>query len=212
MSLSCSRGGALGQILVRRTRSPFSFQMMIRTLGTVHHLGGPKGITGTSTTLESWNLPRRKSFSSIRTMIPSSIILCPIREKKTNHTFQNHRFFHSESEYHTKADETLENLQDVIEESLEEEGISDFEVTLASGVLTLVFPPHGTWVINKQTPNQQLWWSSPISGPRRYEYKKEEEDGDDGEWIFTRDDSDSMTLETTLKEEILQIYNVHLDL
>ena len=24
-------------------------------------------------------------------------------------------------------------------------------------------------MINKQTPNRQLWWSSPLSGPRRYE-------------------------------------------
>ena len=29
---------------------------------------------------------------------------------------------------------------------------------------------HMTWVINKQTPNRQIWWSSPISGPRRYEW------------------------------------------
>lgn len=29
---------------------------------------------------------------------------------------------------------------------------------------------HGFWVINKQAPNQQIWWSSPISGPRRYEH------------------------------------------
>ncbi len=29
----------------------------------------------------------------------------------------------------------------------------------------------GVWVINKQTPNRQIWWSSPISGPRRYDYE-----------------------------------------
>jgi frataxin len=115
------------------------------------------------------------------------------------------RFFQTESDFHTAADETLEGIQDAIDEALEAKGVPDFEVTFASGVLTLVFPPHGTWVINKQTPNRQLWWSSPISGPRRYEYE-------DDEWVFTRDDSHSMTLEKALKEELEQIYDVHVDL
>ena len=43
------------------------------------------------------------------------------------------------------------------------------DVTLASGVLTLLLPhPFGTYVINKQSPNQQIWLSSPQSGPIRY--------------------------------------------
>lgn len=115
------------------------------------------------------------------------------------------RFFQTESDFHTAADETLEGIQDAVDETLEEKGIPDFEVNFASGVLTLVFPPHGTWVINKQTPNQQLWWSSPVSGPRRYEYE-------DGEWVYTRDDSHSMTLSQALQEEIKQIYGVEIDL
>ena len=122
-----------------------------------------------------------------------------------HHAVSGLRFFHSESDFHTAADETLEGIQDAIDAALEEKGVPDFEVTLASGVLTLVFPPHGTWVINKQTPNRQLWWSSPMSGPRRYEY-------DAGEWVFTRDDSHSMTLEKALEEELEQIYDVKLDL
>lgn len=115
------------------------------------------------------------------------------------------RFFQNESEYSATADETLEDIQDAIDGALEDSGIPEFEVNLASGVLTLVFPPHGTWVINKQTPNRQLWWSSPISGPRRYEFE-------DGEWIFTRDESNSTTLTKTLQEEIQQIYNIKVDL
>ena len=40
--------------------------------------------------------------------------------------------------------------------------------------------PKGSYVINKQSPNMQIWWSSPIrqeaaakcdgSGPKRFEY------------------------------------------
>ncbi len=43
------------------------------------------------------------------------------------------------------------------------------DVSLASGVLTIELPGHGTFVINKQVPNKQIWLSSPISGPARLE-------------------------------------------
>lgn len=36
--------------------------------------------------------------------------------------------------------------------------------------MTLSIPPHGTYVLNKQPPNQQIWISSPISGPCRFGY------------------------------------------
>ena len=95
--------------------------------------------------------------------------------------YQQHRHFHSEAEFHSVADETLDAIQDAMEELFEEISSEDddLEVNFASGVLTIALPPHGTWVINKQTPNRQLWWSSPLSGPRRYEY-------DNGQWVFTR--------------------------
>lgn len=140
----------------------------------------------------------------------------------------NVSYFHSESEYSIVADETLEDIQDGIEEALEsyfamkrntkmsnddddEDDDEDFEITLASGVLNIILPTKGTWVINKQTPNKQLWWSSPISGPRRYEYND-----DIDEWVYTRsidestsastDDDTEDTLKKTLKEELESIY------
>lgn len=45
---------------------------------------------------------------------------------------------------------------------------ADFDVSYSMGVLTLhVSPKIGTYVINKQTPNRQIWLSSPLSGPKR---------------------------------------------
>ena len=114
------------------------------------------------------------------------------------------RSFQSEAEYHNVADESLEDIQDCIEETLEEAGI-DCEINYASGVLTMSLPPHGTFVINKQTPNQQIWWSSPISGPRRYEYNE-----GTGKWVFSRDGD--ITLGETLKEEFQQMYDLELGL
>lgn len=99
------------------------------------------------------------------------------------------RTFQNAGHYHNVADESLHSIQDTVEDYFEEhfdaggaEQEEDIaEVNYASGVLTIYLPPHGTWVINKQTPNEQIWWSSPISGPRRYEYDEDRE-----RWVYSR--------------------------
>lgn len=64
--------------------------------------------------------------------------------------------------------------------------------------MTLTFPPNGTYVINKQPPNRQIWLSSPITGPKRYnwvvlgESMSEKQGSGIGDWIYIRDGS-SMT-------------------
>ena len=136
------------------------------------------------------------------------------------------RHFQTESAYHQVADETLEDIQDAIDVLLEDvlQQNNDGEATFASGVLTVRFPPHGTWVLNKQTPNRQIWWSSPLSGPRRYEYDEpnqqwvytrssstgQEGDGDSG--MDTQQDSAVVTLGDTLREEVKELYGVDLEL
>lgn len=108
------------------------------------------------------------------------------------------RRFQTVGHYHNVADETLHYIQDAVEEYLEQNskigervgGENDDdeddedtmpEINYASGVLTMYLPPHGTYVLNKQTPNQQIWWSSPVSGPRRYEYDENME-----RWVNSR--------------------------
>ena len=70
-------------------------------------------------------------------------------------------------------------------------------------MLTLLFPPHGTYVLNKQPPNKQIWLSSPVSGPKRYNWVvRAENDGKEkgnGEWVYLRDGS---TLSGLLEEEV----------
>lgn len=136
-------------------------------------------------------------------------------------------FFHSEAQFHQIADETLDTIQDSIDELFENDsnGIVEDdalypEVNLSSGVLTISFGNHGTWVINKQTPNKQIWWSSPLSGPRRYEY-----DENKSVWVFSKstvvkdDDHNSNcnsnimpTLGDVLKKEIKELYKLDLDI
>ena len=62
-----------------------------------------------------------------------------------------------------------------------------------------MFPPAGTYVINKQPPNKQIWLSSPVSGPKRYDYVSMAEDKGSGEWVYLRDGT---TMSGLLEEEI----------
>ena len=39
-----------------------------------------------------------------------------------------------------------------------------------AGVLEISSPPRGTYVLNKQPYNKQIWLSSPVSGPHRYDF------------------------------------------
>ena len=75
-----------------------------------------------------------------------------------------------------------------------------------AGVLTLALGSDvGTYVINKQPPNKQIWLSSPKTGPKRYDYvvlgegQHEKQDTATGDWVYLRDGS---TLGDLLAEEI----------
>jgi frataxin len=81
------------------------------------------------------------------------------------------------NDYHRIADEYLETLVDHLEELSEDSPQVDVEYS--QGVLTLEMPPLGTYVINKQPPNKQIWVSSPESGPDRF-------DPIGGKWVSLR--------------------------
>ncbi|TLD25326.1 hypothetical protein PspLS_06195 [Pyricularia sp. CBS 133598] len=108
-----------------------------------------------------------------------------------------------ESEYHDIADEYLDNVLSKLEDVAEQR--PDVDVEYSSGVLTLAFPPLGTYVINKQPPNKQIWLSSPVSGPKRYDYviigdgQNQKEGTGLGDWVYLRDGS---TLSGLLMEEL----------
>ncbi|GLE08056.1 hypothetical protein PINS_up018989 [Pythium insidiosum] len=85
-----------------------------------------------------------------------------------------------ENRFLEMAEETLEQVVEWIDGI--EEMLDDSDVTLSQGVLKIDLGAHGTWVLNRQIPNRQIWWSSPISGPRRYEF-----DAETGAWLSTRE-------------------------
>lgn len=72
--------------------------------------------------------------------------------------------------------------------------------------MSITVPNVGTYVLNKQPPNKQIWLSSPISGPKRYDWviegdrmheKQETRDFVNGQWIYLRDGSSLTNLLNT---------------
>lgn len=90
----------------------------------------------------------------------------------------------TKAEYEDFADETLDSLTEMFEDIQERLDVDkEYDVSFNSGVLTVkISKSWGTYVINKQTPNKQIWFSSPKSGPKRYDYQ-------DGRWIYKHDGS-----------------------
>jgi len=85
------------------------------------------------------------------------------------------------------------------EEKIDSDKIPGFDVREADGVLELNLGLKGIYVINKQTPNKQLWFSSPVSGPKRYNY-----DPNKKRWVNTRDGHDMIDLLSQELSKLLQ--------
>lgn len=70
---------------------------------------------------------------------------------------------------------------------------------MQDGVLTVTLgSKHGTYVINRQSPNKQIWLSSPMSGPKRYDLVLK----GGGYWAYKHD---GVTLHQLLQEELSKI-------
>ena len=82
-----------------------------------------------------------------------------------------------EAEFHSSADALLASLETSL--CAIEDDLDSSDISLAMGVLTIKLggAKAPTFVLNKQTPTRQVWWSSPVSGPRRFEF-----DGSKSEW------------------------------
>jgi len=105
----------------------------------------------------------------------------------------------SEAEYEIKSEKALQKLNDYFDTLPE---VADcgtyFDVSYSMGVLTVhINPQCGTYVINKQSPNRQIWLSSPLSGPKRYDLN------DSGKWIYKHD---GISLHQLLENEFGTIY------
>lgn len=95
------------------------------------------------------------------------------------------------------ADETLHDLQEKFEEYGDEIQLDGFDIDYGNHVLTLKLGDMGTYVINKQTPNRQVWLSSPVSGPSRFDWDVESKS-----WVYRRTKANLLKL---LEDEVAKL-------
>ncbi|KAG0225819.1 Mitochondrial chaperone Frataxin [Actinomortierella wolfii] len=106
----------------------------------------------------------------------------------------------SDGEYHNVANQTMDAMVEYFEDLGDTIDFPGFDVEYQSGVMTLKLGEKGTYVVNKQPPNKQLWLSSPTSGPKRYDY-----DAEHKVWFYTRDHH---SLHSLLNREISEALGV----
>ncbi|XP_078438476.1 frataxin-like protein [Wolffia australiana] len=102
-----------------------------------------------------------------------------------------------EDEFHRLADDTIHGLQEKFEEFGDSIQVDGFDVDYGNQVLTLKIGSLGTYVINKQTPNRQIWLSSPLSGPSRFDW-----DGTKQCWLYRRTKAELLHL---LQDELAKL-------
>ncbi|KAI0389449.1 hypothetical protein F5Y17DRAFT_123892 [Xylariaceae sp. FL0594] len=99
----------------------------------------------------------------------------------------------TDAQYHELADDYLDRLLEEYERL--QETRTDLDVEYSSGVMNITICDLGTYVINKQPPNRQIWLSSPTSGPKRFDWVVIRENQDQkqetakADWIYLRDGS-----------------------
>ena len=103
-------------------------------------------------------------------------------------------------EFANLAEACLEYISDVASDigNRTESGLEGFDVEFGQGVLTILLGSEGTYVLNTQTPNRQIWMSSPVSGPWRYAWNPTNK-----KWTSTRD---GHSLSERLSEEFTNIF------
>ncbi|XP_052756058.1 frataxin homolog, mitochondrial [Galleria mellonella] len=104
------------------------------------------------------------------------------------------------------CNETLESLCEYFEELVEQSSnLKGADVTYSDGVLTVFLgADYGTYVINRQSPNKQIWLSSPVSGPKRYDLIPK----NGGYWVYRHD---GVSLHRLLQDEISKIVENKVD-
>jgi len=106
-------------------------------------------------------------------------------------------------EYHQRADQFLESLLGKLEARQEEKG--DIDVEYSAGVLSVDMGQKGIYVFNKQPPNKQIWLSSPLTGPKRFDWvlfsegQHQKEGSGVGDWVYLKD---STSLTDLVKKEL----------
>jgi CyaY protein len=85
----------------------------------------------------------------------------------------------AESEFHQRADAILAAIEAAMDDAVDKAG-ADIDAELNAGVLTLTFENGSKVIVNRQTPNREIWVAAK-SGGFHFRF-----DCDVSEWINTR--------------------------
>ncbi|OQR84061.1 hypothetical protein ACHHYP_13938 [Achlya hypogyna] len=139
-------------------------------------------------------------------VVPRLRLLAPA-SRNPMHRFSVAKAFSTEAAPSGMTESEFMKLSDVVLNDILEmmDGIEailpDADITLSQGVLTINLGEDGTWVLNKQAPNRQIWWSSPVSGPKRFEY-----DARLKKWFNTREKQQELV--DLLTDEVEEITGI----
>ncbi|CAN4104860.1 unnamed protein product [Withania somnifera] len=186
MASSCSRKLFLLRIPLYRALKPNSFSMIqISFVSTSTHkiLLQPSASISKSLISEL-----SRSFCSRSS---------PLQDASEGPSAIDYRSLLQEDEYHRLANATIHDLLDKLEEYGDSVDIDGFDVDYGNEVLTLKLGSLGTYVINKQTPNRQIWMSSPVSGPSRFDWDQNSQG-----WIYRRTKAN---LKKVLEDELEEL-------
>ncbi|CAH6971255.1 frataxin, mitochondrial [Phodopus roborovskii] len=139
-------------------------------------------------------------LSQILNIKKQSVCVVPLRNSGT----LDHPSSLDETAYERLAEETLDALAEFFEDLADKPyTLEDYDVSFGGGVLTIKLGGDlGTYVINKQTPNKQIWLSSPSSGPKRYDWTGKN-------WVYSHD---GVSLHELLARELTAALKTKLDL
>lgn len=100
--------------------------------------------------------------------------------------------------------EEQQKLMYFLEDRLMADDMADHNLDpeYADGVLNLPINGFGTWVINKHSASRQIWLSSPLSGPNKYDFHEEAKGR---QWLGERDQH---SLHDHLENEWSQALNI----
>lgn len=147
--------------------------------------------TVTCNKLTTWHYQQHKWYS---TVVESELVDSNTFEKVCEETLNQLAEYFEEL---VGSDPKLEKGDVVYGVSLMMPNCKKLNVVFQGGVLTIDLGQYGTYVINRQSPNRQIWLSSPSSGPKRFDYIVKE-----GVWMYRHS---GQTLHELLKEEFEHI-------
>ncbi|XP_039317470.1 frataxin, mitochondrial isoform X3 [Saimiri boliviensis] len=198
------RRAAAGFLLWPSSPSPAQAQTVTRAPrpGELAQLCGRRGLhTGIAEARASRHASLNlRGLNQIQNVKKQSVYLMNLRKTGT----LGHPGSLDETTYERLAEETLDSLAEFFEDLADKPyTFEDYDVSFGSGVLTVKLGGDlGTYVINKQTPNKQIWLSSPSSGPKRYDWTGKN-------WVYSHD---GVSLHELLAAELTKALKTKLDL